>query len=84
MTSQVNWGLVIAAGIAVGLLILVAIAGLYLLLTPPPASEPLGTPEGLLAGQGPGGGHAAEAGLAVHVETISAECSQAGPLPQKG
>lgn len=80
MTSQVNWGLVIAAGIAVGLLILVVIVGLYLLLTPPPASEPLGTPEGLLAGQG----HAAEDGLAVHVETISAECSQAGALPQKG
>ena len=49
MTSDVNWGLIIASGVVVGLLILILISGLYLLLTPPPASEPLVTPDGMLA-----------------------------------
>ncbi|HSJ53826.1 MAG TPA: hypothetical protein VLC52_08755 [Anaerolineae bacterium] len=53
MTGDVNWGLVIAAGVLVGLLILVLIAGLYVLLSPPPVSEPLGTPDGMLAWSGP-------------------------------
>ena len=54
MAGDVNWGLVIAAGVVVGLLVLIVIAGLYLLLTPPPATEPLGTPDGMLAeGHGP-------------------------------
>lgn len=54
MTGDVNWGLVIAAGLLVGLLILVLIAGLYLLLNPPPVSEPLGTPDGMLTYGRPG------------------------------
>jgi len=53
MASDVNWSLVIAAGVLVGLLILVLIAGLYLLLSPPPTSEPLETPDGMLASRGP-------------------------------
>jgi len=53
MASDVNWGLVIAAGVLVGLLILVLIAGLYLLLSPPPTSEPLETPDEMLAARRP-------------------------------
>jgi hypothetical protein len=70
MISDVNWGLVIAAGIAVGLLILVVIAGLLLVLTPPPTSEPLGTPEGMLAGRGPGSIKAVEPVLAPKISSV--------------
>ncbi len=42
-----------------GLLILILITGLFLLLSPPPRSEPLGTPDGMLASGGPGSGGAA-------------------------
>lgn len=83
MTSEVNWGLVIASGVVVGLLILILITSLYLLLTPPPASEPLGTPDGVLACSGPTSSCRSQLGLAAENTVMPAEV-KLGIQAQKG